>query len=39
MVTLMKESKDNSWINKIKDLLIDNPKDKKDLISLLATAA
>ena len=39
MVTLMKESKDNSWINKIKDLLIDNQKDKKDLISLLATAA
>ena len=39
MVTLMKESKDISWINRIKDLLIDNPKDKKDLISLLETAA
>jgi Mg2+/Co2+ transporter CorC len=35
----MKESKDISWINRIKDLLIDNPKDKKDLISLLETAA
>jgi magnesium and cobalt transporter len=39
MVTLMKESKDISWINRIKDLLADNPKDKKDLISLLETAA
>ena len=39
MVTLMKESKDISWINRIKDLLVDNPKDKKDLISLLETAA
>ena len=38
MVTPMKESRDSSWINKIKDLLADNPKDKKDLISLLETA-
>jgi magnesium and cobalt transporter len=38
MVTLMKESKNISWINRIKDLLVDNPKDKKDLISLLETA-
>jgi hypothetical protein len=35
----MKASKDISWINRIKDLLVDNPKDKKDLISLLETAA
>ena len=39
MATLMKASKDISWINRIKDLLVDNPKDKKDLISLLETAA
>jgi len=38
MVTLMKESKNISWINRIKDLLVDNPKDKKDLITLLETA-
>ena len=35
----MSETKDNSWFEKIKDLLGDSPKDKKDLISLLATAA
>ena len=35
----MSEFKDNSWLDKIKDLLGDSPKDKKDLISLLTTAA
>ena len=35
----MSEAKDNSWLDKIKDLLGDSPKDKKDLISLLTTAA
>ena len=35
----MSEVKDNSWLDKIKDLLGDSPKDKKDLISLLTTAA
>ena len=35
----MSEIKDNSWFDKIKDLLGDSPKDKKDLISLLTTAA
>ena len=35
----MSEFKDNSWLDKIKDLLRDSPKDKKDLISLLTTAA
>ena len=35
----MSEVKDNSWFDKIKDLLGDSPKDKQDLISLLATAA
>lgn len=35
----MSEAKDNSWFEKIKDLLGDSPKDKKDLITLLATAA
>ena len=35
----MSEVKDNSWFEKIKDLLGDSPKDKKDLISLLTTAA
>ncbi|MFL2552556.1 MAG: HlyC/CorC family transporter [Gammaproteobacteria bacterium] len=35
----MSEAKDNSWFDKIKDLLGDSPKDKKDLISLLTTAA
>ncbi len=35
----MSEAKDNSWFEKIKDLLGDSPKDKKDLISLLTTAA
>tara|TARA_B100001113_G_scaffold128669_1_gene105040 strand:+ start:350 stop:1183 length:834 start_codon:yes stop_codon:yes gene_type:complete len=33
----MSEVKDN-WINKIKNLLVDTPKDKKDLISLLESA-
>ena len=28
----MSEAKDNSWFEKIKDLLGDSPKDKKDLI-------
>ena len=31
----MSEAKDNSWFDKIKDLLGDSPKDKKDLISLI----
>ena len=35
----MSEVKDNSWFDKIKDLLGDSPKDKKDLITLLTTAA
>ena len=35
----MSEFKDNSWLDKIKDLLGDSPKDKKDVISLLTTAA
>ena len=35
----MAEVKDNSWLDRIKDLLGDSPKDKKDLISLLTTAA
>ena len=39
METHMSEVKDNSWFEKIKDLLGDSPKDKKDLISLLTTAA
>jgi magnesium and cobalt transporter len=39
METLMSEVKDNSWLDKIKDLLGDSPKDKKDLISLLSSAA
>lgn len=39
MKTLMSEIKDNSWLDKIKDLLGDSPKDKKDLISLLSSAA
>ena len=39
METLMSEVKDNSWLDKIKDLLGDSPKDKKDLISLLTSAA
>ena len=34
----MSEVKDNSWLDKIKDLLGDSPKDKKDLISLLSSA-
>ncbi len=38
METHMSEVKDNSWLDKIKDLLGDTPKDKKDLISLLTTA-
>ena len=33
----MSEAKDN-WLDKIKDLLVDTPKDKKDLISLLESA-
>jgi magnesium and cobalt transporter len=39
METLMSQVKDNSWLDKIKDLLGDSPKDKKDLISLLSSAA
>ena len=39
METPMSEVKDNSWLDKIKDLLGDSPKDKKDLISLLSSAA
>ena len=35
----MSEVKDNSWFDKIKDLLGDSPKDKEDIISLLTTAA
>ncbi|MDC0415129.1 CBS domain-containing protein [Gammaproteobacteria bacterium] len=35
----MSEVKDNSWLDKIKDLLGDSPKDKKELISLLSSAA
>ena len=30
METHMSEAKDNSWFDKIKDLLGDSPKDKKD---------
>ncbi len=33
----MSEAKDN-WLSKIKDLLVNTPKDKKDLISLLENA-
>ena len=39
METLMSEVKDNTWLDKIKDLLGDSPKDKKHLISLLSSAA
>ena len=39
METLMSEVKDNTWLDKIKDLLGDSPKDKKELISLLSSAA
>ena len=39
METHMSEIKDNSWFDKIKDLLGDSPKDKEDIISLLTTAA
>ena len=35
----MSEVRDNNWLDKIKDLLGDTPKDKDDLISLLDTAA
>ena len=35
----MSEARDNNWLDKIKDLLGDTPKDKKDLITLLDTAA
>ena len=35
----MSEFKDNSWLDKIKNLLGDSPQDKKDVISLLTTAA
>ena len=34
----MSENRDNSWLNKIKDLLVETPKDMKGLISLLSTA-
>ena len=34
----MSEAKEN-WLDKIKDLLVDTPKNKKDLISLLESAA
>ena len=34
----MSDIKDNSWLDKIKDLLGDSPKDKNDLISLLSSA-
>jgi len=34
----MSETKDNNWLNKIKDLLGDSPKDKDDLVDLLYTA-
>ena len=34
----MSETKDNNWLNKIKDLLGDSPKDKNDLVDLLYTA-
>ena len=34
----MSETKDNNWLNKIKDLLGDSPKDKDDLVNLLYTA-
>ena len=33
----MSETKDNNWLNKIKDLLGDSPKDKNDLVALLDT--
>ena len=39
MEILMSEVKDNSWLDKIKDLLGDSPRDKKDLIALLSSAA
>ena len=39
METPMSEVKDNSWLDKIKDLLGDSPRDKKDLIALLSSAA
>ncbi len=35
----MSETKDSNWLDKIKDLLGDTPKDKKDLITLLSSAA
>ena len=34
----MSETKDNNWLDKIKDLLGDSPKDKNDLVALLDTA-
>tara|TARA_B100000035_G_scaffold298953_1_gene293194 strand:+ start:10001 stop:10834 length:834 start_codon:yes stop_codon:yes gene_type:complete len=35
----MSEVRDNNWLDKIKDLLGDTPKDKEDLIALLDTAS
>ena len=35
----MSEVRDNNWLDKIKDLLGDTPKDKDDLIALLDTAS
>ena len=34
----MSDIKDNTWLDKIKDLLGDTPKDKNDLLSLLSSA-
>ena len=34
----MSEIRDNNWLDKIKELLGDTPKDKKELITLLDTA-
>tara|TARA_Y100000287_G_scaffold185108_1_gene187524 strand:+ start:1247 stop:2080 length:834 start_codon:yes stop_codon:yes gene_type:complete len=35
----MSEVRDNNWLDKIKDLLGDTPKDREDLIALLDTAS
>ncbi len=35
----MSQTKDSNWLDRIKDLLAANPKDKKELLSILETAA
>ncbi len=35
----MSQTKDSNWLDRIKDLVAANPKDKKELLSILETAA